>query len=613
MGVFAPSAGAVLVRMSNGRLAGVTPHAGVNPASMPGSLARRGLSARPFATPDNGSLTYNGGPVLHGSAPYLVFWDPGHKISATDKALYERYFADVAAATGQATNVFAVGRQYTDSTGFADYKVSYAPSQAITDTRAYPSSGQCTENHGYTESACLYDSQLTAELRRLISADSLPIGTTGNAPIYFVITPPDVNSCESDNTSCADNLFCAYHSSFGSGATTVLYANIPTLPAATSPKLCQADQYGKVQSPNGNPVPDVAIKYISHEFNETITDPLGNAWFDSASGNENGDNCNAYSSPSDPAGGSDANAFLPTLGGSSAAGTLFNQTINGNRYYTQSEWSNGNVNCEMQPTSHRISAAFNAPTVVSPGQSASFNPSASSSAGGYTSTTWSYGDGTGAFSRSAPATVSHSFGAPGIYTVSLTLVDDYGDLSMISRSVKVVGLPNAVITVRTAHPVAGGPAVSLTAAHSTDIGSSISSYRWRFGDGSTASGAAVRHRYRKPGHYKVTLTVTDASGASSTATKPLRVRSASVTGYSVKKGKALETIKLVISGAGTLTIGGRKFKIRRAETFLFNLRPSSAQSTALASHHATTIRLKLKFVPKIGANSRKTITIRLKR
>ncbi len=248
-------------------------------------------------------------------------------------------------------------------------------------------------------------------MQRLITASTLPDGIGGQAPLYFIVTPPSVNTCFSDGTTCADNFYCAYHSSFTDSAShTVVYADIPTILDAHSPKGCQYDNTTPVQAPNGtsSALTDVALKAVSHEMSETITDPVGGTgWVNGSSGNEDGDQCN-FTGAYDPTNDYNPNAFLPTLGGSESGGTLFNQVLNNDHYYIQSEWSNGDGNCNMQPTSSAMSAAFTAPTTVAPGTSVNFDPAASTSAGGYTSTTWNFGDGSSSFSRSAPALKSHT-------------------------------------------------------------------------------------------------------------------------------------------------------------------------------------------------------------
>ncbi len=518
IGVFAPSASAVLVHLAKGQVAGVAPVRGVSSASIPGSFAKRGSAATKLSS--NGNLDYNGGPVLHSSAPYLVFWDPANQISAADKALFERYLADVAADSGKATNVYSVDRQYTDSSGFADYNQTWTSSHAITDPQPYPASGQCAV-HAFSEPTCLFDSQLQAEVSRLVAADGLPTGTTGTAPIYLVVTPPNVNSCfdAPQQTTCADNQFCAYHSSYSDTGNTVLYADIPTVLAANAPKGCQFDNTTPVQQPNGNPIVDVAIKYMSHEDNETITDPLGDAWWDTATGNEDGDNCNFYGSFS-PANGTNPNAFLPTLGGTAGSGTLYDQLISGDHYYIQSEWSNGDVNCEMHPAVGAIVPSFTAPSTASPGASVSFNPGASTSSQGYTSVTWDFGDGSTSFSRisATPTSVSHSFATSGVYTVSLTLIDTKGNLTTVTHQVTVRAAPTASFTSSPQAP--SGTLVSFDAGASFDpnSGGAISSYAWNFGDGSApGSGASPTHAYASPGTYTVSLVVTDNFGIPSTA------------------------------------------------------------------------------------------------
>ncbi len=704
LAVMAPSAGAVLVHVGKGQVAGVTPIKGVNPASIPGSYAKHSASVSPFSS--NGNLDYHGGPVVHSSAPYLIFWDPGSAIPSAEKTDLENYFADSAADSGLSTNVFGVDRQFTDSTGFADYKMTWASSHAITDTQPYPTTGNCTATPVYSETVCLNDSQLQNEVARLVAANGLPTdGTSGaltaNAPIYEVVTPPSVNSCFNSppNTQCADNTFCAYHSSFtNGGGALLLYANIATVIAANNPKSCQFDNNSLVQEPNGNQIGDVATKYMSHETNETITDPQLDAWWDSNSGNEDGDNCNFWGSTVDPQGSSNPDAFLPTLGGTAAGGNLYDQVINGGHFYTQTEWSNGNVNCEAQPAAASLSAAFTAPSGAAAGSPVTFDPTASTSTAGYTSETWNFGDGTSSFATTGPTSQSHTYAANGNYTVTLTLVDTFGNVSTVShvasihpaavpafsvttghpvagspvafngsgssepggsiasyswnfgdgstgtgttpshtyahagsytvaltvtdgfgstastsKSVAVSGVPSAKITVGTAHPVVGSP-TALSGASSTDTGSTITSYSWKFGDGGTGSGAAVSHKYTKNGSFTVSLTVTDASGATSTASQSVTIKkkTAVIASVTIKTGKKVEQVKFKLTGAGALKIGSKKFTIKKAETFSFKVKLTAGQIKRLHSHHSVTIKLTAKFTPKGGKAVSKHITIKIK-
>ncbi len=579
MAVLAPGAGAVLVHVGNGQVAGVTPIQGVNPASIPGSLPNAASLASPFSS--NGNLDYHGGPVLHGSAPYLIFWDPGGAIPSAEKTDLENYFADSAADSGLSTNVFGVDRQFTDSTGFADYNMTWASAHAITDTDAYPTTGNCTENNGFTESTCLLDSQLQAEVQHVVTTDGLPTGLTGNAPIYEVVTPSTVNSCfgsSAPGTQCADNVFCAYHSSFsGTGGTTILYANIPTLLAADAPKECQDDGNGGVQAPNGNPIGDVTTKYMSHETNETITDPLGNAWWDTATGQEDGDNCN-FQGSFNPGQGTNPDAFLPTLGGTAAGDNLYDQVINGGHFYTQTEWSNGNVNCEAQPAAASLSAAFTAPSTAAPATSVSFNPSASSSTQGYTSTTWNWGDGSTSFSRAAPATVSHTFAVAGTYTVTLTLVDNFGNVSTVSHSIDIGSGPVASFTFSPPHPQVN-TSVSVDGSGSTDNGGTITSYTWNWGDGSaTSTGVTQSHTYTSQGTYTITLTVSDGTNTANT-THSVKIDALPVAAFSVTTAHPIAGSSVAFTGAASNETGGS------IASYSWNFGDGSAAGTGATPSH----------------------------
>jgi hypothetical protein len=428
----------------------------------------------------NVSLSYQRGPVLHSSAPYLVFWTPSREsIPARSQALMERYFADVAADSGKSSNVFSVLRQYYDRTGFADYRQTFnAARQVIADRQPYPRLDRTTcPDVSSAYPICVSDGQIQSELQRLIAADHLPTAgsnaaafpsngvsavrglLSANAPIYFVVLPADVNVCYLAGTTCADNKLCGYHlyASDRSGSNVVLYAAIATQPLRNgsvipNPKgICQGDSTSVVQDPTGDVTADSAINVLSHELSETITDPIITAvhwgWWarttpTDASGTEVGDNCGLFTSYSLPPGiPNNPNAFLPVLGGSESAGTLYDQLINGHRYYTQSEWSNGDNNCEMRPSPGKIAPRFSLPKGSNTaGSSFTFSPAASTSTNALSSATWNFGDGSRTsffYGRGTLTPAKHRYRKAGRYTVTLTLVDNRGNLQTTTRRVTV--------------------------------------------------------------------------------------------------------------------------------------------------------------------------------
>lgn len=75
--------------------------------------------------------------------------------------------------------------------------------------------------------------------------------------------------------------------------------------------------------------------------------------------------------------------------------------------------------------------------------------------------------------------------------------------------------PIAAFASSPASPLAGST-VNFDASTSTDMDDAIVAYTWTFGDGTSGSGVRVNHVFVAAGTYTVTLTVTDASGLTST-------------------------------------------------------------------------------------------------
>lgn len=158
-------------------------------------------------------------------------------------------------------------------------------------------------------------------------------------------------------------------------------------------------------------------------------------------------------------------------------------------------------------------------------ESVFFNGSGSKAATGRTIVgyDWSFGDG----GTASGVSTSHRFGRTGSFVVTLIVTDDLGKTGTATGTVSVgsQALPTPVIAVSPTGPTVG-QLVSFDASQSTaSSGKTITSYEWSFGDGSTASGTRVDHRYNVAGSFTVILTVTDSAGAKATASATVSVTS----------------------------------------------------------------------------------------
>jgi hypothetical protein len=267
-------------------------------------------------------LAYQGGLVLTGSGGLTVtpiYWEPSggqYKFPSGYESIINGYIADVAAGSGSSNNVYSVATEYTQTVNGNKTAISYdiKAGTPVTDTSDLPSDG-CPVDSGLT--ACITDAQLRTELGQVTKSQNLP---TDLSHFYPVFLPPGVEAKDLDGTTSASS-FCGYHRAFGLFLDQTVYGNLPFPPK----NGCDAGQ-----APNGNLAADGMVSTLSHELNEAITDPLSStaAWIDQA-GHEIGDMC--------------ADTYGPPLGStdpSNASSSEYNQVINGDKYYTQTEFSN---------------------------------------------------------------------------------------------------------------------------------------------------------------------------------------------------------------------------------------------------------------------------------
>lgn len=336
------------------------------------------------------NLEYHGGPVMPSMKQYAIFWAPtGFSFPAGYKTAATQYLKDVAAASGQPTNVYAVGSQFFDTVApghRAAYKATYGGS--VTDTAGYPASGcplYTSKFGGAAFTECLTNAQLGAKIDSVVSAHSLPRGLTTE---YFLFLPDKVGSCfASDGASCFDSQFCAYHSFTGTGGAT-LYANESFTPR--DPTHCGTGEYPNGHA-NGNI--DDQLSSLSHEANESITDPLLNAWWNNQGSTENGDQCR-----------NTVDDFGVPLGG--VAGTFYNQVINSRHYILQQEWSNFSSACEQR---YAMTGSASGPSKGKKNKPVHFTATGVDGEGGsITTAKWKFGDGKTAKGLSVTHTYKHA-------------------------------------------------------------------------------------------------------------------------------------------------------------------------------------------------------------
>ena len=153
-------------------------------------------------------------------------------------------------------------------------------------------------------------------------------------------------------------------------------------------------------------------------------------------------------------------------------------------------------------------------TATRTGLAASFSSSGTSDPDGtIASYAWTFGDG----DTSTAANPSHTYAAAGTYSVSLTVTDDDGGSTTLTKQVAVSTPPVADFTTSV-----NGTQLAVDATGSTDD-QGVTSYAWTFGDGGTGTGVTANRTYAAGGTYDVTLTVTDATGNTATRTRQVTI------------------------------------------------------------------------------------------
>ncbi|MCX6579253.1 MAG: PKD domain-containing protein [Candidatus Aminicenantes bacterium] len=175
------------------------------------------------------------------------------------------------------------------------------------------------------------------------------------------------------------------------------------------------------------------------------------------------------------------------------------------------------VEANEKPTASFVSSPAN-PLV---GQTVYFDASGSSDPdGSIVGYQWNLGDG----STASGVSINHRYTNAGAYTIQLVVTDNNGKTDSTDKSVIVSDNqnPTAAFVYSPTNP-STDENIYFDASSSTDPDGDIVSYRWNFGNGSTASGVSAIHKYTGDGTYTVSLVVTDNTGNTGSANKTLTV------------------------------------------------------------------------------------------
>ena len=213
-----------------------------------------------------GDLSYNGGALIVYAQSHAIYMNsqfPGFPATCPTVAACwgdpEAFLRDLGNS-----EFIHIADQYVKATG--DNRYTVGKSASIN----YVPAGQMSD----------------FDILATVHAVAASTGQTGYGHIYHVFLPPGQDVCLSDGI-CASNAICAYHSS----------ADFPDIGHVVY--TVEPDQLGfgcavAPGSPNG-PRNDSTDNVLSHEMFETITDPDGDAWFNTATllllNDEIGDEC----------------------------------------------------------------------------------------------------------------------------------------------------------------------------------------------------------------------------------------------------------------------------------------------------------------------------------
>jgi len=235
-------------------------------------------------------IQYHGGPVMTAQKDVYLIWY-GDWSGNTAQTILPTLVNNL-----NGSKYFNINTTYTNGTGT---KVSNSVALIF----------QTTDN--YSRGKSLTDADIVTIVNNAIAPKGfLPLDLDG---VYFVLTSADVNETSGFCTS-----YCGWHNYTTVSGTVVKYAFVGN--GDRCPSACEAQTI----SPNGNAGADGMASILSHELEETATDPRLSAWWQTSTGEENADKC----------------AWIFGSEKTLPSGAKYNMTMGGVHYLIQENWVN---------------------------------------------------------------------------------------------------------------------------------------------------------------------------------------------------------------------------------------------------------------------------------
>jgi PKD repeat protein len=142
---------------------------------------------------------------------------------------------------------------------------------------------------------------------------------------------------------------------------------------------------------------------------------------------------------------------------------------------------------------------------------------------------WNFGDGS--TTTSFGGSISHTYSAPGIFSVTIRVIDDLGQVGSNSLQLNLTtGVPtgiNASFFFSPTDPVIGQTVIFDAKGSTASNGATITDYRWDWGDGASEDNgttSTASHSFGSANTFVVKLTITDSQGRVSTTSMSVPVK-----------------------------------------------------------------------------------------